>query len=87
MLLRNLVRAQLFSTPAGQPIDIHNSLFCAILRANPSLAIFYADFLRHLAANPNLLIDLQIQSGIFFNPDQAQKTAPHQACGQKKRKA
>jgi hypothetical protein len=75
MLPRNQILAQLLATPAGQPITFENTIFCNILRANPSLARFYGDFVRRLTANPSLLRDLQIQSGIFFNPDQAEKNA------------
>jgi len=76
MLSRNPILAQLLATPAGEPITFENTIFCNILRANPSLARFYADFVRRLAANPSLLRDLQIQSGIFLNPDQAEKKLP-----------
>ena len=75
MLSRNPILAQLLATPAGEPITFENTIFCNILRANPSLARFYGDFVRRLTANPSLLRDLQIQSGIFFNPDQAEKNA------------
>jgi hypothetical protein len=71
MLLREIVLKQLFATPAGQKPDLRNTLFFNILRANPSLAIFYPDLLRSLNANPSLIRDLQTRSAKFFPPDQS----------------
>src|ERR1700688_130822 len=75
MFLRHFLLDLLFSTPAGQPFDLRNTLFFNILCANPSLAIFYADFFRRHGANPSLIKDLEARSGIFFNPDQSTKNA------------
>src|ERR1700692_4403577 len=71
MFLRHFLLDLLFSTPAGQPFDVRNTLFFNILCANPSLAIFYADFFRRHGANPSLIKDLETRSGIFFDPDQS----------------
>jgi hypothetical protein len=76
MQFREQIFQLLFSTPAGavngqNRHDIRNTNFFKILDANPSLAIFYADFLGRRGANSSLLKDLEIKSGIFFNPDQA----------------
>jgi hypothetical protein len=71
MLLCQIIFEQLFSTPAGTDFDVRNTLFFNILRPNPSLAIFYADFFRRHAANSNLLKDLEVRSEIFFNPDRS----------------
>jgi hypothetical protein len=70
MSLRNPVRAQFFfiAVSGGR-----NTLSSNILRANSFFAKFYADLLRCRAANPSFLKDLEIQSGIFFNPDQPNK--------------
>ena len=78
MQFREQIFQLLFSTPAGavdgQPEpDIRNTNFSKILQANPSLATFYADFLGRNGANPSLLKDLDVKSGIFFNPDQSSK--------------
>jgi hypothetical protein len=73
MLLRQIILEQLFSTPAGTDFDVRNTLFFNILRANPSLAIFYADFFRRHGANSNLLKDLEVRSGIVFDSDRSAK--------------
>jgi hypothetical protein len=80
MQFREQIFELLFSTPGGvvngqNQRDIRNTNFFKILRANPSLAIFYADFLGRHGAKPSLLKDLGIESGIFFNPDQSPETA------------
>jgi hypothetical protein len=69
MLLREIILEQLFSTPAGTNYDVRNTLFFNILCKNPSLAIIYADFFQRHGANPILIKDLEVRSGIFFNPD------------------
>jgi hypothetical protein len=69
MLLLNLPLDSLFSTHPGNDFDTRNTPFCNILRSNPSLAIFYADFFGRRAANSSLVKDLEIQSGCFFDPD------------------
>jgi len=70
MNLRDLISDLLFSVPAGKdPNDLRNTPFFSILRANPSVAIFYADLFRQNGANPNLLKDLRISRGIFSNSD------------------
>jgi hypothetical protein len=74
MLPRNIILEQLFSTPAGTDFDLRNTAFFNILRANPSLAIFYEDFCKILEANPSLLKDLAPKSALFFNPDQFTQT-------------
>ncbi len=71
MLLREIVLKQLLAIPAGKESDIRNTLFFDILRANPSLAIFYADLFRRQDANPSLIKELETQSEKFFAPDQS----------------
>ncbi|MGB8112257.1 MAG: hypothetical protein WCF22_00710, partial [Candidatus Sulfotelmatobacter sp.] len=79
---RQLVRSLLFSTAAGSPgdsqpgsstFDIRNTNFFKILKANPSLARSYPDFSQHRSAKPSSNIDLDIESGIFADPDQVTK--------------
>ncbi|MGC1372027.1 MAG: hypothetical protein WA824_07815 [Candidatus Sulfotelmatobacter sp.] len=53
--------------------DIRNTNFFKILTANPSLARFYPDFSQHRSAKPSSNIDLEAESGIFIDPDQAAK--------------
>src|SRR5229473_2227467 len=65
MLLRNQIFEQLLSTPPGTEFDIRNTPFFNILCANPSLAIFYADFFRLHGANSSLVKDLEAQSEYF----------------------
>ena len=76
MLLRNLLLDLLFASPAATEFDLRNTPFFNILRANPSIAIFYANFLRHHDANPSLIKDLELRSGFFFDPDQSTKLQP-----------
>jgi hypothetical protein len=71
MLLREIVFKQLLATPAGQKSDFRNTPFFNILRANPSLAIFYADYFRRHGANSSLIRDLETRSAKFFAPDQS----------------
>src|ERR1700758_2638408 len=78
MLLRNLLIEQLLSTPEGTEFDLRNTPFFNILRANPFLAKFYADFLRRRGANSSLIKDLETRSGFFFAPDQPPENAPTQ---------
>jgi hypothetical protein len=73
MLLREIISEKLFATPAGTRFDIRNTLFFNILRANPLLARFYADFFRRHGANPSLIKDLETRSANFFSPDQSTK--------------
>jgi hypothetical protein len=73
MSFRALILEQLFSTPAGTDYDVRNTLFFNILCKNPSLAIICADFFRRRGANPILIKDLEVRSGIFFNPDRFPK--------------
>jgi hypothetical protein len=56
--------------------DIRNTPFFNILCANPSVAIFYADFFRRHGANPSLIKDLEVRSGFFSDPDQSTKLNP-----------
>jgi len=74
MLLRQIISQKLFATPAGTKFDICNTLFFKILRANPLLARFYADFFRRHGANPTIIKDLETRSANFFAPDQSTKT-------------
>ena len=73
---RQYVRLLLFSTPEAQPgdpnFDIRNTSFFKILTANPSLAPIYADLLRRCGANTSTITELEIKSGILFDPDQSQ---------------
>jgi hypothetical protein len=71
MLLRQIILEKLLATPAGTEFDIRNTLFFNILRANPSLAIFYADLFRRHGANPSIIKDLEARSEIFFSSDQS----------------
>jgi hypothetical protein len=71
MLLREIILEKLFATPAGTNFDIRNTLFFNILRANPLLARFYADFFRRHGANPSIIKDLETRSAKFFAPDQS----------------
>jgi hypothetical protein len=71
MLPREIISQKLFETPANTEFDIRNTLFFKILRANPLLAIFYADFLRRHGANPSIINDLESRSPNFFAPDQS----------------
>ena len=71
MLLRESISQKLLATPAGTEFDISNTPFFNILCANPSLAIFYADFFRRHGANPGLIKDLETRSANFFAPDQS----------------
>jgi hypothetical protein len=66
MLLRQSLSEKLFASPAGTKSHLCNSLFSNILRANPLLAIFYADLFRHHSANSSIFKDLQIQSTFFL---------------------
>src|SRR5208282_3419161 len=71
MQFREQIFELLFSTSDGvvngqNHHDIRNTNFFKILRANPSLAIFYADFLGRHGAKPSRLKDLGIESGIFL---------------------
>ncbi len=59
MLLPQIISEKLFTTPAGTEFDVRNTLFFKILRANPLLAIFYADLFRRHGANPSLIKDLE----------------------------
>src|SRR5258706_16443375 len=69
MLLRQ-ISEKLLSTPAATKFNIRNTPCFYILCANPSLAVFYADFFRHHDANPSILKDLELRSGIFY-PDRS----------------
>jgi hypothetical protein len=71
MLLPQIISQKLFAIPAGTGFDIRNTLFFKILRANPLLARFYADFFRRHGANPSIIKDLETRSAIFFSPDQS----------------
>ncbi len=71
MLLRQIISEKLFATPTETEFDIRNTLFFKILRANPLLAIFYADLFRRHGANPSIIIDLETRSPNFFSPDQS----------------
>jgi hypothetical protein len=71
MLLPQTISEKLLATPANTEFDIRNTLFFRILRANPLLARFYADFFRRHGANPSLIKDLETRSQIFFSPDQS----------------
>src|SRR5580692_5412796 len=71
MLLRQIILEKLLTTPAGTEFDIRNTLFFNILRANPSLARFYADLFRRHGANPSIIKDLETRSANFFSPDQS----------------
>jgi hypothetical protein len=62
MLLRQILSEKLPATPSSTNFDLRNSLFCNILRANPFLAIFYADFFGRYDANPSILKDLATPS-------------------------
>src|ERR1700676_2791101 len=73
MSFREIILEQLFSTPADTDFNLRNTLFFNILCKNPSLAIIYADFFRRHGANPILIKDLEVRSGIFFNPDRFPK--------------
>jgi hypothetical protein len=73
MPFREIIFEKLFATPAGTEFDLRNTLFFNILCANPSLAIFYADFFRRHGANSSLIKDLEVRSGIFLNPDHSTK--------------
>jgi hypothetical protein len=68
--LREAIRKQLFATPAGSPNEIRNTLFFKILAANPFLAKIWREPLRQAGANSSVILDLEIQSGIFFDSDQ-----------------
>ena len=76
MFIRNLIRELLFATPEGTEFDIRNTQFFNILCANPSMARYYAEFFRRHGANSSIIRDLEIQSGIFFDPDQSTKNQP-----------
>ena len=69
MLLPEIISQKLFATPAGTEFEIRNTLFFKILRANPLLARFYADFFRRHGANPSIINDLETRSANFFSPD------------------
>jgi hypothetical protein len=71
MLLRKIIFEKLLATPPGKEFDLRNTLFFNILRANPSLAIFYVDLFRHHGANPSIIRDLETRSANFFTPDQS----------------
>jgi hypothetical protein len=71
MLLKKIILELLFSVPAGTKFDLHNTSFFSILQANPSLAVFYGDFCRRHRFNSSILKDLEVKSGIIFNPDQS----------------
>ncbi len=71
MLLREIISQKLFATPIGIEFDIRNTVFFNILRVNPLLARFYADFFRRHGANPSLINDLETRSANFFSPDQS----------------
>jgi hypothetical protein len=74
MLLRQILFEKLFATPAGTEFDLRNTLFFKILRANPLLARFYADYFRRHGANPSLIKDLETLSEKFLlNQDQSTK--------------
>src|SRR5271168_3975091 len=70
MLLRKIISEKLFATPANTEFDIRNTLFFMILRANPSLARFYADLFRRHGANPGLIRELEDSAEKNFAPDQ-----------------
>jgi hypothetical protein len=76
MSLRNIIREQLFATPAGTELDIRNTLFFNILCANPSMAIYYGEFFQQHGANSSLLKDLEARSGILSDPDQSTEDHP-----------
>jgi hypothetical protein len=75
MLPREIISQKLFATPANTKFDIRNTLFFKILRANPLLARFYADFFRRHGANPSIIKDLETRSPNFFAPDQSTNKA------------
>jgi hypothetical protein len=75
MLLREIISEKLLATPAGTKFDVRNTLFFNILRANPLLARFYADFFRRHGANPSLIKDLETRSADFFSPHQSTNSA------------
>src|ERR1700722_5928518 len=82
MLLREIILKQLLTIPAGQEFDFRNTPFFNILRANPSLAIFYADYFRRHGTNSSIIRDLETQSRKFFAPDQSPKNeAPNTTKG------
>ena len=70
MLFSNFLFEALPYIPPAPVSELPKSLFNNILRANSFFAIFYEDFLRIPRANSSVLKDLEIQSGLFFNPDQ-----------------
>ena len=67
MLLRQILSAKLPATPSSTKFDLRNPLFCNILRANPFLAIFYADFFGRYDANSSVLNDLERRPGNFLS--------------------
>jgi hypothetical protein len=69
-MLSNLLFEALPSTPPAAVSEPPKSFFNNILRVDPFFAIFYEDFRRIPRANSSVLKDLEIQSGLFFNPDQ-----------------
>jgi hypothetical protein len=71
MLLRQIILDKLLATPTNTKFDIRNTLFFSILRANPSLARFYADLFRRHGTNPSIIKDLETRSTNFFSPDQS----------------
>jgi hypothetical protein len=68
--IRQQPRKMLFAAPAGQPFDTRSTNLFKILAANSLAAIFYGESLARPSANSRPIIDLEIQSGIFFDPDQ-----------------
>jgi hypothetical protein len=70
MLLRQIISEKPFATLAGTEFDIRNTPCFNILRTNSFLTIFYGYFFRHHDANPSILKDLELRSGIFY-PDRS----------------
>jgi hypothetical protein len=81
MLLREIISQKLFATPANTQFDIRNTLFFKILRANPLLARFYADFFRRHGANPSLIKDLESCSQENFAPQSTHNPNPKPSKG------
>ena len=79
MLLPQIISQKLLATPAGTEFDIRNTLFFKILRANPLLAIFYADLFRRHGANPSIIKGLETPSPNFFSPDQSTRNSTTKA--------
>jgi hypothetical protein len=69
MIPRDPLSEALFAVPAGTEFDLRNTPFFKILRVNPSLSIFYADYFRRHGANPSLIKDLENLSKKNFSPD------------------